>query len=172
MPGSEIQAEIVQTAASFHDPIPEFIFPDAQLVFNNSIAFDATDGVFDPDAQARYSAVALFLFGSEFFATWFFHGLDHSHVSQSIALKTSVLSQATPLRQNQACFICDFLVVLLAFASWGEQNDLGLLIDQHIVLDAMTFLLTAVESVSDFWVFGPLDRPFCAILKEKLPFFK
>ena len=61
--------------------------------------------------------------------------------------------------------------MLLAFAGWSEQCDLGLSVDQHIVLDAMAFFLAAVENVSDFWIFGSLNRPFGAILKEKLPFF-
>jgi len=38
-----------------------------------------------------------------------------------------------------------FLVELLAFAGWGEQNDLGLSIDQHIVLDAIAFFLSVLE---------------------------
>ena len=62
--------------------------------------------------------------------------------------------------------------MLLAFAGWSEQCDLGLSVDQHIVLDAMTFFLAAVENGLDFWVFGSLNRPFCAILEEKLPFFR
>jgi len=119
MPGSEIQAEIVQAAASFHDPIPKVIFPVSQLIFNNPIAFDAADGVFDPDAQAGNLAVAFFLFGSEFSATRLLHGLDHGHVCQSEALKAGILTQATPIRQDQACFIRYFLVVLLAFIGWG-----------------------------------------------------
>lgn len=172
MPGSEVQTEIVQATASLHDFVPEIILPDAQLIFCNPIAFDTTNSVFDPDAQARNLPVAFFLFRSEFFAARLLHGLNHRHVCQSIALKTSILSQATPIRQNQACFICDFLVVLLAFAGRSEQNDLGLSIDQHIVLDAMAFFLATVENALDFWVFGPLNGPFRTILKEKLPFFK
>ena len=86
----------MQSAASFHDPITEVIFPDAQLIFNNPIAFYATNGMFDPDAQAGNSAIALFLFGSEFFATRLFHGLDHGHVGQSEALKAGILNQAAP----------------------------------------------------------------------------
>ena len=129
MPRSEVQTEIVQATASFHDFVPEVILPDAQLIFRNPIAFDATDSVLDPDAQARNSPIAFFLFRSEFFAARLLHGLNHRHVCQSIALKTSILSQATSIRQNQTCFVCDFLVVLLAFPGRSEQNDLGLSID-------------------------------------------
>jgi len=33
MPGSEIQTEVVQAAAGFHDPISKVIFPGSHLVF-------------------------------------------------------------------------------------------------------------------------------------------
>lgn len=66
------------------------------MLFHDSIASDTTDGMFDPDAQTGNSAIALFLFGSEFFATRLFQGLDHGHVCQGIALQTSILSQASP----------------------------------------------------------------------------
>src|SRR5664280_2698242 len=95
----------------------------------------------DPDSQAGNSAVALLLFRSEFFITWLLPRLDHNHVDQSIALKASILNQATPIWQNQACFICDFLVVLLTFASGSEQNDLGLSIENTLFLMQWRFFL-------------------------------
>src|SRR3989304_2496180 len=171
-PWSEVQAEIVQAATGFHGPISEVIFPGSHLIFDYPIAFNPSDGMFDADAQAGDLAIALFLLRSEFFAARFLHGLDDGHAWQSKTLKAGVLTQAAPLRQNQAGFICYFLVVLLAFAGRGQQEDLGLLIDQHIVLDAMPFFLAAIEKALDFLVFWPLNGSFCAILEENLPCFR
>ena len=62
--------------------------------------------------------------------------------------------------------------MLLAFAGRGEQEDLRPQINQDIVLEAMLFLLAIIVKALEFWVFGPLDRPFGAILEENLPSFR
>src|SRR3990172_5345585 len=131
MPGSEIQAEIVQAAASFHDLIWKVIFAGSHLIFDNPIAFHPSDGMFSADAQTGNLAIALFLFSSEFFAARFLHGLDHGHTWHSKALKASILAQAAALRQGQVGLICDFLIVLLSFAGGGKQEDPGLRSEEH-----------------------------------------
>ena len=98
MPGSEVQAEIVEATASFHNLISEVIFPGSRQVFDNPVAFNPSDGTLDPDVQTQNPAVGLFLFGSEFFATGFLHRLDHGHVPYSIPLTAGILSQATPFQ--------------------------------------------------------------------------
>jgi hypothetical protein len=61
--------------------------------------------------------------------------------------------------------------MLLAFTGWSEQNDLGLSIDQHILLDAMAFFLATIEKALKIWICVPLNGPFGTTLKEKSPFF-
>ena len=62
MPGSEIQTEVVQAAAGFHDPISKVIFPGSHLVFDNPKTLDPSDGMFDADAHTGDLAVDLFSF--------------------------------------------------------------------------------------------------------------
>ena len=59
------------------------------------------------------------------------------------------------------------------FGDWvgrSEQQDLGLPIDQYIVLDAVSFFLATIVLSLFFRVFGALNRSFGTILKEKLSF--
>ena len=52
MPGSEVEAEVVECAAGFPQVVTEATFPDPHLVFDATIAFDAADGVLNADAYA------------------------------------------------------------------------------------------------------------------------
>jgi hypothetical protein len=51
----------LQATAGFHYPISKIISPVSQFIYYDSIAFDAINGVFDPDAQAGNLAVAFFI---------------------------------------------------------------------------------------------------------------
>jgi len=48
-PRSEIQSKIMKTATGFKNSILEARFPISYLVFNNSIPFDPTGSMFDPN---------------------------------------------------------------------------------------------------------------------------
>ena len=74
MPGSEIQAEIVQRGAGFHDAVAEVVFSGTHLIFHNSIPFDATNGMFHTYAQDRDRAVDFFWSGESSFLRGFFVG--------------------------------------------------------------------------------------------------
>lgn len=98
MPGPEVQAKIMQAGASFHSPISKVIFPDTQLIFDNPIAFNSSDGMFNPDAQAGNLAIAGFFFRCKLLATRLLLRLDDGHIRQSKTLKASILAQAAPGR--------------------------------------------------------------------------
>jgi len=172
MPGSEIQTEIMQAATGFHHPISKVIFPVAQWVFDNSIAFDPPNGMFYADPNAGNQAVAFFFLWGEFSAPGLLHGLEHGHLLQGKALKAGILIQATASGQGEMGFVGDFLIVLLAFASDGQQDHLGLRIDQHIVFDGMAFPLAAVAGGLGLWVFRSLNWPLGAILEVELASFR
>jgi hypothetical protein len=52
------------------------LFPVAELVFDNPIAFHAADGMFHADANARDLAIAFLLFGGQLAAPGFLLGLE------------------------------------------------------------------------------------------------
>lgn len=91
MPRSEIQPEIVQPTAGFHDFIPEALFPISDFVFNNAIPFHPTNGMFDPDSDFRNEAIVLFVIWGQRLTPGFLFGLDNCHASQGKPLKASIL---------------------------------------------------------------------------------
>ncbi len=62
MPGSEVQPEIVQPAASFHNHIAEVVFPSSDFVLYNSIAFHSTDYMLHSNAELGDQTVEGFVF--------------------------------------------------------------------------------------------------------------
>ncbi len=106
----------------------------------------------------------------ESFFTRFLRWLKHRYTSQGVTLKPGILTQTAPNWQNQTGFIGDFLVMFGSWVGRSEQQDLGLPIDQYIVLDAVSFFLATIVLSLFFRVFGALNRSFGTILKEKLSF--
>ena len=74
MPGSEIQAKIVQSSAGFHEAVAEVVFSGTHLIFHNSIPLDAANGMFHTYAQDRDRAVEFFWSGESSFLRGFFIG--------------------------------------------------------------------------------------------------
>jgi serine/threonine protein kinase len=75
VPRSEAQPEVVQTTTGCHDLVAETGFPIAQLIFDNSIAFDAVNRMFHSDANARNLLVLRFFVRREFTTPRLFLGL-------------------------------------------------------------------------------------------------
>ena len=171
MPWPVVEAEVVQGTTGFHDAISKVVFAGSYYIFDDAIPLDSSYRMFDSDAQAGNGAVAGFLLGRQFFPAWLLEGLQDGNVRKGKALESSVLTQPAAGRQDQAGLIGDFLVMFGAFAGWGQQQDFGSPIDEHIVLDAMLFLLAAVEKLLQDRILGPGNRSFGAILEEKRPSF-
>ena len=74
MPRSEIQAEIMQSGAGFHNAVAEVVFSGTYLIFHNSIPLDTANGMFHTDAQDRDRAVEFFWSGESSFLRGFFMG--------------------------------------------------------------------------------------------------
>ena len=61
MPGSKVQAEIVQPTADFEHQVTKSWLPIAKLVFDNPVAFDTADGVLDAHPNPRDEAITHFV---------------------------------------------------------------------------------------------------------------
>ena len=51
IPGAKIQSEIMEPTAGFQNNVPGACFPIPDFVFDDPIAFDPADDMFDPNAQ-------------------------------------------------------------------------------------------------------------------------
>jgi hypothetical protein len=51
MPRTKVQTEIVKASTDFHNRVPNPLLPISDFVLDNTITFDATNGVFDADTE-------------------------------------------------------------------------------------------------------------------------
>ena len=91
IPGTKIQSEIMESTARFHNSVPEAWFPIANFVFDDPIAFDPADGMFDTNPERSMPLVEVFVQVGKRFAAWLLFGLKDSDLIQLEALKTRVL---------------------------------------------------------------------------------
>ena len=61
MPGSKVQAEIVQSTADFEHQVTEPRLPISRLVLDNSIALDTANGLLNAHPNTRDEAIAHFV---------------------------------------------------------------------------------------------------------------
>lgn len=91
MPGAEIQPEIVKPTASFHDSISKASFPVTNFVFDDAIAFDAANGMFNAHAERGNPLVDIFLHLRKVIASGFLFWLEDGNASKRKALKARIL---------------------------------------------------------------------------------
>ena len=165
VPWPEVQSEVVQSAASFHNLVSKPFLPAPDLVFNNSIPFHTPYGMLDPNPNLGNESIVFRVFWSQFFASRFLSGLNDDHTCDGEPLKACILEQDAALRKGIACFIRSLFVMLLAFAGGGEETDLALRVDDDDVFDRMLFLLATIVLFLKLLVLGARNGPFRAIMK-------
>jgi len=98
VPWPEVQSEVVQAAAGFHNPISKSFLPVPDLVLNNSIPLHTTYGMLDPNPNLGNEAIDFLVFRGQFFASWFLSGLDDDDTCDGEPLKACILEQDAALR--------------------------------------------------------------------------
>lgn len=91
MPGSEVQPEIVQAAASLHHLVTESLFVVSDRILNNSIPLHSANSMLNPDSDLGDAPVVLLVFRTQFLAPWFLLGLDDGNTITSEALEAGIL---------------------------------------------------------------------------------
>jgi hypothetical protein len=88
----------VQTTAYGHDHITRSILPEANGVFNDPTALNATDNMLNHHPPPRNHTVFGFLLVREFLPSWFLVRLRDQDTSERKADKAKILQQFTPFR--------------------------------------------------------------------------
>ena len=91
IPGTKIQSEIMESTARFQNSVPEAWFPIANFVFDDPIAFDPADGMFDTNPKRSMPLVDVFFQVGKFFASGLLFLLNDSDLIKLEALKTGIL---------------------------------------------------------------------------------
>ena len=91
IPGAKIQSKIMEPTARFKNSIPKACFSIPNFVFDDPIAFDTADSMFDTNPERSMPLVNVFLQVGKFFAPGLLFGLKDSDLIQLEALKTGIL---------------------------------------------------------------------------------
>ena len=94
MPGAETQPEIVKSTASRHDSIFKAGFPVTNFVFDDAITFDATNGMFNPNAERGNPPVDIFVQRGKRMTSGFLFGLEDGNASARKPLKARILGES------------------------------------------------------------------------------
>lgn len=93
IPGTEIQSEIVQTTAGLHDGISKASFPVTNFVSDDTITFDATNGMFNAHAERGKPLVDSFVQVRKVTASGFLFWLEDGNAREREPLKACILGE-------------------------------------------------------------------------------
>jgi hypothetical protein len=157
----------MQATTRFHDGVPNPILPEADGVFHDPVAFDPTNGMFDPHADGRDPTICLFLRGREFPTTRFFLGLEDRDPRQEESLEALILIQTTADWQGITRELRHALIRRLAFTCVTQEGNVTGFIDQQEVFERVALLLATVIFFLLLRIFRTLDRSFRPILPKR-----
>ena len=150
-----------------HDGVANAILPEAYLVFDHPIAFHPANGVFNPDADRRNSAIGRVLRWGEFTPTRCFLRLDDGDPGEDKALEAHILVEATAAWQGIALQISQGFIIGLPFIGGTQEANMAGLIDHEEVLERVALLLAAVIFLLLFGIDGAVDRSLSAIMPKR-----
>ena len=141
--------------------------PLPKLVFDDAIALDTANHVFNMHADATNATILFFFLVREFTTSWFFHWLQNPDAFRCESLKARVLSQRTARRKLIRFTVNDALIMPFAFPGSTQTanatEDVG---DQH-VLERVLLLFAAIVQLLLIGVTWPIYRSFCSIMEKK-----
>lgn len=130
--------------ARFHYSIPNAILQEADVVFHDPVAFHPANGMFNPDADGRDSAIRRLLRGCEFPTTWVLLGVDHRDAGQDASLEAPILIATTAGGQAIALQIRQAFIIRFAFIGGTQDANLTSLINDKEGFDGVARLLAPI----------------------------
>ena len=141
--------------------------PLPKRVFDDAIALDTADHVFNMHADATYPAILFFVFLCQFAPSRLFLWLQNRDAFWGEALKARVLAQQTSLRKVIRFTVDDAFVMPFAFPGSTQTAHAPTAIRDHHVLDGVLPLLSAVIPLLFIGVTRPIYRSFSSIMEKK-----
>jgi hypothetical protein len=157
----------MESTTRLHDGIANPIFQEAYLVFDYTVAFHPTNGVFDADADGRDGTIGRFLWWGEFPSTGLFLGLDDGDPLARIALEAHVLIETTAGREGIALQLREDSIMCLPFIGGTQEANLAGLSDHEEVFERVASLLAAVVVLSVLGIGWAVDRSLRTIMPKR-----
>lgn len=136
-------------------------------IVDDTIDFHTANTMLDQHPDVRDPVIIGFLLLGQCAFGWLLLGLEDNHARQREALKTTILSQHTPVRQVILGFICNPFIMGFAFIRGTQQPDAPIRVDQQHILDGMVFLFATVVDFLFIGIFRSCYRSFRSIVAKK-----
>jgi hypothetical protein len=157
----------MQATTCFHDGVPHTVLQETDFIFHDSVAFHATNGRCDPDADRCTPTIGCLCRGRQFPSRRFFLGLDNRDARQAESLEALLLIQAAPRWQGITCHLCQAFIRRFAFTGMTQEAHVTRLIDHDEVVKRVTRLLATVIFLRLLGIFGALNRAFGSIMPQR-----
>jgi hypothetical protein len=167
MPGSVLQAKVMQATTCFHDGIPNAILQEANFVLHNPVAFHPPNSVLNADSDGGHTTIGRLFRRGEFPAARCFPGLEDRHPLLEDSLETLLLIPTTARWQGVARQLRQALIRRVAFTRVAQEAHMTYLSDHEEVFARVTLLLATVICL---WLFGlgrAVDWPFRTIMPTR-----
>ena len=137
-----VHSKVVQSAGNFHHEIVILRFGISEDIFDNTTSFNASNDMFNDNANTGNKAVLLALFWRQFFAFGFFLRLKRLDFLWFIPLKACIFIQRDIFGKCQVFFINNLFVMSFADIGLAQIMDLARLeVSKNNILDRMCFFL-------------------------------
>src|SRR5215831_14890109 len=157
----------MQATTCCHDGVTNAVLQEADFIFHDSVAFHATNRVFNPNSDGRNSTIGRLLRRGQFPSRWRFLGLDDRDARQEKSLEAFILIQATAGWQGIACQFGNALIRGFPFTGVTQKTHVTSLLDHEEVFERVAFLLATVIFLLLLRVFRTLDGAFGPIMKKR-----
>ena len=139
--------------------------PLPKLVFDDTIALDTTDYMFDMHTYPTNASVFFFFFIRKLSTTRLFLRLEDINAFRLEALKSRVLPQRTSRRKLIGFTISNELIMPFAFPRGTQTANATVAISDQHILDRVLPLLSTIIQLLFVWVIGPIYGSFCAVME-------
>jgi hypothetical protein len=157
----------MQATTCFQDGIPNTVLQETDFIFHDSVAFHATNGMFDPDADRCNPTIGCLFRGRQFSSRRFFLGLDDRDAQQAESLESFILIQTTTRGSGIARQFCEAFIRRFAFIGLAQEADVTCRIDHDKVFEGVTLLLATIILLLFLGIGWALDRAFGTIMPTR-----
>jgi hypothetical protein len=167
LPRAQTHPEIMQGAAEFHHQVTDALLPQANPVFHDATALDATVDMLDPEPTLVECLVGQVLLQGQLLTAWLLRRHEDFHVGQRERQEAQILQQPTPGRERVGGSLRDAQIMDTAAVGVAQKEDDEERIDEQDIFDGVVFFLPAITLFLFHRVLGPDDAPFRPVMGKR-----
>jgi hypothetical protein len=167
LPRAQTHPEIMQGAAEFHHQVTDALLPQANPVFHDATALDATVDMLDPEPTLVECLVGQVLLQGQLLTAWLLRRHEDFHVGQRERQEAQILQQPTPGRERVGGSLRDAQIMDTAAVGVAQKEDDEERIDEQDIFDGVVLFLAAIALGLSSRVLGADDAPLGAVMGKR-----